>query len=69
MSETSSNMAQLMMSACPQTAPATSLARLDVALNWIDTMLFAATNVVAPVDDFYRSLSEEQKPRLDTLKL
>ena len=69
LSETSSNMAQLMMSACPQTAPATSLARLDVALNWIDTMLFAATNVVAPVDDFYRSLSEEQKPRLDTLKL
>jgi hypothetical protein len=58
-----------MMSACPQTPPATAMARLDVALNWIDTMLFAATNIVAPADDFYRSLSDEQKPRLDNLKL
>jgi hypothetical protein len=69
LSGTSSNMAQLMMSACPQTPPATAMARLDVALNWIDTMIFAATNIVAPVDDFYRSLSNEQKPRLDNLKL
>ena len=69
LSGTSSNMAQLMMSACPQAPPATAIARLDVALNWIDTMLFAATNTVAPVDDFYRSLNDEQKSRLDTLKL
>jgi hypothetical protein len=69
LSETSSNMAQLMMSACPQSAPASAVARLDVALTWIDTMLFAATNIVAPVDDFYRSLRDEQKPRLDTLRL
>ncbi len=69
LSETSSHMAQLMMSACPQAAPASAMARLDVALNWIDTMLFAATNVVAPVVDFYGSLSDEQKSRFDTLKL
>jgi hypothetical protein len=69
LSGTSSNMAQLMMGACPQKPPATPVARLDAALNWIDTMSFAATNVVAPVDDFYRGLNNEQKSRLNTLNL
>lgn len=69
LSETSSKMGMLMMGSCPQDVPATPQARLNVALDWLDTMLFATVTVAVAVDDFYRSLSEEQKAKLDTLSL
>lgn len=69
LSETSSQMGQLMMGSCPKKTAATPLARLDATLDWIDAMLFAGTNVAVAVDDFYGSLSEEQKARLDKLDL
>jgi hypothetical protein len=59
----------MMAGACPKKAPATALERLDAALDWLDATLFAVTNVAVPVDDFYRTLSEAQKARLDTISL
>jgi hypothetical protein len=68
LSETSSKMSQLMTGSCPQDAP-TTLARLDATLDWLDAMMFAGTNIAAAVDDFYGSLNDEQKARLDQLDL
>jgi hypothetical protein len=69
LSETSSKMSQMMMGSCPQKAPATPLARLDTALDWLDALLLATANTAVAVDDAYASLSAEQKTRLDTLSL
>jgi len=69
LSETSSKMSLMAMGSCPQKGPATPLERLDVTLDWLDTMLFATATVMIAVDDFYRSLSDEQKSKLDTLSL
>lgn len=69
LSETTSQMDRLMMGACPQTPRTTPLARLDAMLDWLDTLLFAGTNTIIAADDFYRSLSDEQKARLDTFNL
>ena len=58
-----------MMGVCPQKPAATPQDRLNVALDWLDNILLAAANVAVAVDDFYGSLSDEQKSRLDTLSL
>lgn len=67
LSQTSSQMGLMMAGSCPQKVPATPLARLNAALDWIDTVLFAATNMVVVVDDFYQSLNDGQKSKLNTL--
>lgn len=69
LSETSSKMSMMMMGVCPQKAPATPQDRLNVALDWLDNMLLAVANVAVAVDDFYASLSDEQKAKFDTLSL
>jgi hypothetical protein len=67
LSQSSAQMSKMMLGSCPQKMPATALARLDAALDWLDATLFAATNVVVHVDDFYRTLNDAQKAKLDTL--
>ena len=69
LSETSTKMSMMMMGACPQKPAATPQDRLNVALDWLDNMLFATANVAVAVDDFYGKLSDEQKSKLDTLSL
>jgi hypothetical protein len=69
LSETSAQMGQLMMGACPQKPPTTTLARLDSALDWLDAVLFAGVNMAVGTDDFYRVLNDEQKAKLDKLDL
>lgn len=69
LSETSTKMSMMMMGACPQKPAATPHDRLNVALDWLDNMLFATANVAVAVDDFYGRLSDEQKSKLDTLSL
>jgi hypothetical protein len=69
LSETSSKMSMMMMGVCPQKPAETPQDRLNVALDWLDNILLAAANVAVAVDDFYASLSDEQKARLDTLSL
>jgi hypothetical protein len=68
LNETSLQMSQLMMGACPRSMPIT-LARLDATLDWIDAMLFAGVNTAVAVDTFYGSLNDEQKARLDKIDL
>ena len=65
--QTSSQMGLLMAGSCPQKLPVTPQARLNAALEWIDAVLFAATNITVVVDDFYRSLNDGQKSKLNTL--
>lgn len=69
LSETSSKMSMMMMGACPQKPAEKPQDRLNVALDWLDNVLLAAANVAVAVDDFYGSLSDEQKSKLDTLSL
>jgi len=69
LSETSTKMSMMMMGACPQKPAETPQDRLNVALDWLDNMLFATANVAVAVDDFYGSLSDEQKSKLDSLSL
>jgi hypothetical protein len=69
LSETSSKMSMMMMGVCPQKPAATPQDRLNVALDWLDNSLLAAANVAVAVDDFYGSLSDEQKSKLDALSL
>jgi hypothetical protein len=67
LSETSSQMSLAMAGSCPEKMPATVVERLDAALNWLDAVLFAVTNIAVPVDDFYRTLSDAQKKSLDAI--
>ena len=67
--ELSAQMGQLMMASCPRQKPATPSARLDVVVDRLDTMFFATVNMAAALTDFYQSLSDEQKARLDSLSL
>jgi len=67
--ELSGQMAQLMMASCPRQKPATPPARLDVMVDRLDTMFFATVNLAAALSDFYQSLSDEQKAKLDSLSL
>jgi hypothetical protein len=69
LSQTSSQMNLMMMGSCPKKTPVTPLARFDAALDRLDAMFLSATTIVTAVDDFYRTLSDEQKAKLDTLSL
>jgi LTXXQ motif family protein len=69
LSELSSQMGQLMMGSCPQKTTVTPLARLDVTLDRLDAMFFGTVNMMGALNDFYRSLSDGQKTKLDTLSL
>jgi hypothetical protein len=69
LTETSTKMSMMMMGACPQNEPATPQDRLNVTLDWLDNMLVATANVAVAVDDFYGSLNDEQKSKLDVLSL
>ena len=69
LSETSTKMSMMMMGVCPQKPAVTPQDRLNVALDWLDNVLLATANVAVAVDDFYTSLSDEQKSKLDALNL
>jgi hypothetical protein len=69
LSELSGQMGQLMMASCPRTKPATAMARLDATLDRLDAMFFATVNMTGALNDFYQSLSDAQKARLDSLSL
>jgi len=52
---------------CPTQTPKTALGRLDEVQARIQAMLNAVDAVRGPLDDFYASLSDEQKARFDLL--
>jgi len=63
--KTSSDMAKLLMASCAQSLPTVPLARLDAADNQLTTMNYAATSMQIAFNNFYATLNDGQKARLD----
>lgn len=56
-----------LQAACPDTIPLTPVGRLEVMEQRLDAMVTAASTVKPALDDFYASLSPEQKAQFNTL--
>jgi hypothetical protein len=61
------NAADDLAKACPSTLPTTPPARLVAISMRLNTMLHAVRNVRATLDDFYTSLSDEQKAQFNMI--
>jgi LTXXQ motif family protein len=59
---------QTLQSACPDEVPVTPVGRLQAMENRLSAMLQAANQVQPALDEFYASLSSEQKARFNTLQ-
>ena len=63
--DASTQAADMLKAACPSETPATPPARLAAITNRLDTLLSAVKQVHAPLNDFYGSLSDEQKAQFN----
>jgi hypothetical protein len=61
------NAADQLARACPSSMPATPPARLTAISMRLDTMLASVKNVRGALDDFYSSLSDEQKAQFNLI--
>jgi LTXXQ motif family protein len=61
------NAADQLSKACPASLPATPPARLTAISMRLDTMLQSVKTVSAALDDFYNSLSDEQKAQFNMI--
>ena len=59
--------ADMLKSACPGEEPLTPPARLAAVGQRLDTLLQAVKTVIAPLNDFYGSLDDEQKARFNAI--
>jgi hypothetical protein len=59
--------ANALSSACPASLPATPPARLDAIAMRLNTMLQSVSTVRGALDDFYNSLSDEQKAQFNRI--
>jgi hypothetical protein len=57
----------IMQDACPTDLPSTPTGRFDAMLTRVNAMLQAVRTVRPSLDDFYRSLNDEQRERFNTL--
>jgi hypothetical protein len=57
----------MLKSACPTDDPLTPPARLAAVGKRLDTLLQAVKTVIAPLDDFYATLDDEQKARFNAI--
>jgi len=57
----------VMQAACPDDTPLTPVGRLDTMSKRLQAMIDAAKIVEGPLDDFYSSLSNEQKARFNKI--
>jgi hypothetical protein len=57
----------ILQDACPQDVPQTPTGRLELMEKRLQAMRDAANAVKAPLDDFYATLSNEQKARFNTI--
>jgi hypothetical protein len=64
---TSLGMAQFVASTCPKEEPRTALQRLDAIKDRLAVLRYAASNVSPVFDQFYASLSDNQKARFQRL--
>ena len=67
LAEASGNMTKLMLGSCPDKPPANALARLDAVLARLEAMLYAINVINPPLQNFYGSLTDEQKARFNSL--
>jgi hypothetical protein len=65
--DTASNAVGILQSACPDVIPTTPVERLEAMEKRLDAMVQAAKVVLPAVEDFYESLSDDQKARYNTL--
>jgi hypothetical protein len=59
--------ADALSKACPASLPTTPPARLDAISMRLNTMLQSVSTVRAALDDFYNSLSDEQKAQFNRI--
>jgi hypothetical protein len=57
----------ILQEACPADLPSTPTGRLDGMLTRVNAMLQAVQTIRPALDDFYQSLSDEQRERFNTL--
>jgi LTXXQ motif family protein len=57
----------ILQAACPDSIPQTPVGRLDAIEKRLDAMIQAAKTVQPALQEFYASLTDEQKSRFDTL--
>ena len=67
LSQATKNAVERLQAACPDDVPLTPLGRLEAMEKRLDAMLQAAALVQPALDEFYTSLSNEQKARFNTL--
>jgi hypothetical protein len=60
--------ADLLKASCPSEPPATPPARLAAAANRVDTLLTAVRHVETALNEFYGSLSDEQKAQFNAIR-
>jgi hypothetical protein len=61
------NAVDILRDACPNTVPMTPVGRLEVMKQRLDAMIAAANAVRPALEDFYASLSDEQKAKFNRL--
>jgi hypothetical protein len=57
----------ILQASCPSEMPATALARISAIEQRLQTILAAVQTVRAPLNDFYGSLSDEQKAQCNAI--
>ena len=57
----------ILRAACPDVIPQTPIGRLDAIEKRLDAMIQAAKAIQPALQDFYGSLTDEQKSRFNTL--
>jgi len=65
--DAASKAADMLKSSCPTDTPATPPARLAAMSHRVEVMLLAVQSVRTALDDFYGSLSDEQKAQFNTV--
>jgi len=66
--KTSAGLARLLASSCPSGMPGTPVERLEAADRRLNSMLYAAVTLRAPLDGFYASLTDEQKTQMSGMR-
>jgi LTXXQ motif family protein len=64
----SMEMAKFLTTTCPAETPSTPMARLDAASDRVMSLLHAAMNIEPMLDEFYGTLSDQQRRRFNAIR-
>ena len=67
LSDATNQAVQALQAACPDDVPLTPVGRLEAMQKRLEAVLEAANRVQPALDEFYATLSSEQKARFNTL--